>query len=393
MKALSVIDTLGIGGAEVSLLEIYRRFQATEVVVCQLYPGGELTAAYRAAGVRVIPLELSGKYAFREAVKRLGEVVRRERPDLLLTTLFRAGIVARWVSHRWGLPLIDGFVNDSYSPYRWQALDAMGRVKLCAVWGLDRLTVHRVTWFTAVSAAVRDSNCRTLRVPRERVTVIYRGRDPERYRPVDPARRSSERSALGVEGPGPLLLNVARLLPRKGQRELLQAMPQILSRHPEAVLLLVGEGDDRTILEARVERAGLTAHVHLLGSRQDVPELLGAADVFLFPSHYEGHGGALVEAMMAGLPIVATNTAIHRESVTEGETAYLVPVDAPESLADAVCALLDDPDGARRLGLQARQAAVQHFHIDRVAARHEALYREVALRGRGYRSRPAEAGS
>lgn len=378
MKILSVIDTLEIGGAEVSLLEIYRRFQDTEVVVCQLYPGDALAASYRAAGVRVVALGLTGKYAFRKAVRRLDEVVREERPDLLLATLFRAGVVTRWIARRTGLPLVDAFVNDSYSPHRWRTSSLSGKLKLLTVQLLDRATARRSTGFTAVSATVRDSNCRALNVPPERVTVIHRGRDPEVFQPLDDQHRDALRSDLGVEPHQPLLLNVARLLPRKGQAELVQAMPRILARQPSTVLLLAGEGEGRSRLEAQIREASLGEHVRLLGNRNDVPRLLAAADVFVFPSHYEGHAGALVEAMMAGRPIVATDTGVHRESVTDRETARLVPVGAPEALAGAVCEVLDDPELARRLGTGAREVAVDRFHIDHLAARHEALYREMA---------------
>lgn len=378
MKILSVLDTLEIGGTEVSLREIYRRFQATDVVVCHLYPGHRLAATYRAAGLQVISLDLAGKYSFRKAIRQLGEIVQREQPDLLLASLFRASIVCRVVARRCGRPLVDSFVNESYSPYRWQTLNATGKMKLLAVLALDRSTARWATWFTAVSEAVRDSNCRALRVPRERVSVIHRGRDPEVFHPLTAAERKEARNRLGIETSQLLLLNVARLLPRKGHRELLQAMQDIKQRRPDAVLLLAGDGDDRPRLEATIQTTGLAGHVHLLGRRTDIPELLGAADLFVFPSHYEGHAGSLLEAMMVGRPIVATDTATHRETVTDGETARLVPVQAPQALARAVCELLDDPERAQRLGAQARREALARFHVDHVAAQHEELYRQVA---------------
>lgn len=378
MKVLSVIDTLEVGGAEVSLLEIYRRFQETEVAICQLYPGTALRSSYEDAGIRILPLDLRGKYAFPSAIRRLEKVVQRERPDLLLATLFRAGIAARWVARRSGLPLVDSFVNDSYSRFRWRELNATGKLKLKAIQTLDRATARWPTWFTSVSVAVRDSNCRALGIPRERVTVIHRGRDPAAFPPVDDSQRTAVRRSLGVDAEQPVLLSVARLLPRKGQRELLQAMVQVCARRPNTRLLLAGEGEDRPVLESQVRSLGLTGHVRLLGNREDVAQLLGAADVFVFPSHYEGHGGALVEAMMAGRPIVATDTSIHRESVAQGDTALLVPVQDPAALAQAVGELLDQPDRARRLGERAREVALERFPIDRIARRHEALYRKVA---------------
>ena len=117
--------------------------------------------------------------------------------------------------------------------------------------------------------------------------------------------------------------------------------------------------------------------MHLLGTRDDVPALLRLADVFAFPSHYEGHGGALIEAMFAERPIVASDTAVHRESVTHGETARLVSLKDPAALAQGIEWMLDHPEEARQYGQRAREVAMERFHIDKIAAQHEAFYEKI----------------
>src|SRR5690606_24120798 len=121
------------------------------------------------------------------------------------------------------------------------------------------------------------------------------------------------------------LINVARLIPRKGQMELVRAMPEVLRRYPVAQLLFAGEGHSRATLAEAISAARLDAHVHLLGTVAAIPELLALSDIFVFASHFEGLPGALIEAMLAGKPIVAVDTPVHRELVAHGQTGWLIP--------------------------------------------------------------------
>lgn len=383
MKVLALIDSLEVGGAETSLAAIFERFDETEVVVCHLYPGDRLRQRFEAAGARVVSLDLAGRYAFRAAVRRVADLVEAERPDLLLSVLYRSGLVARWTARRTGLPLIDSFVNDSYAPIRYGGLSPIRRAKLLAVQIIDRLTARWATHFVAVSEHVARTNRRALGVPAERTTVIHRGRDPELYRPASPERRTALRGDLGLGEDERVILNIARLLDRKGQHELISAMPEIVRAQPRARLLIAGEGPERAALERAVADLGLDSRVTLLGTRQDVPDLLAVADVFVTPSHYEGHGGSLIEAMLAGLPIVATDTPPHRESMEPGVTGLAVPLRDPAALAAAIVSLLDDPERAREMSAAAREAARARFDVAEIARRHEALYRRVVAPSAG----------
>lgn len=377
MKALLLIDTLEVGGAEKSLCAIARRLERFEAVVAHLYPGETLKREYEAAGLRVHSLETPGKYSFRVAAKNLVRLIENERPDLIHATLFRAGIVARMVAPRLGIPLIDSFVNDSYSRLRWNRLTAAGKLKLGGVWAVDRASARRVDRFVAVSETVKTASCRALGIPEAKVTVIYRGRDPEKFLEPSAAERSTVRGSVGARAGDRLILNVARLLPRKGQAELIRAMPAILRSHPDAHLLIAGDGPFRAELQARVAELGLEERVRLVGTRSDVEALMAAVEVCVFPSHFEGHGGALIEAMFSGKAIVAADTAVHRESIRDGLSGRLVPVESAEGIARAVSGLLSDPAEGRRMGDEARRTALARFEIGRIAREHDALYDSV----------------
>jgi glycosyltransferase involved in cell wall biosynthesis len=216
----------------------------------------------------------------------------------------------------------------------------------------------------AISEAVRDDPIRGAGWNRSRIDVVLRGQELDRLR-----ERAAEPVSPPLDAPGsPVLLCVGRLAEQKGHRFLLEAMTAILADHPEARLLLAGEGHLRPTLQAQ---AG--DRVSFLGVREDVPALIARADLFVFPSLWEGQGNALLEAMAVGAPIVATDIPSTRETVTDGEHALLVPPGAAAALAGAVNRLLADPALARRLADAARVRA-QDYDIERTTRDLEAVY-------------------
>lgn len=373
-KVLFLIDTLEVGGAERSLLDILRRFKRIQPVICHLYRGSSLKSKFVQAGIPVVSLDLSGPYNLLRATAEVAAVVAREKPDLIHSTLFRADVVARLVARRTGLPLVSSFVNDSYSPSRIRRMSARQRLKLWVVQVVDAVTSRWVDGFVANSEAVRRSNAAALRVPLFRVTTIPRGREVGAFRLGSALEVAAVRQELGLRRDAPVLLNVARLLDRKGQEELIYAFARVVESVPTARLLIAGDGPHRPVLEELIRRHSLVDAVHLLGTRSDVPTLLQAADLFVFPSHYEGIPGALLEAMLAARPIVASDIPVHRESLDDGVTGLLFRVGSADSLAEAILAMLQDPSKARTMGNAAREVASVRYDIELIARRYEDYY-------------------
>lgn len=378
MKVLFLIETLGVGGAEMSLLQILSRLRIARPLMCHIYQGDELKRAYESAGIAVVSLNLPPKYRFLRAVRMVEELILRDRPDLIHTTLFRAEMVGRIVGKRLGIPVICSFVSECYADIRWQSLTPLGRVKLKMVQLLDRFTARWASHFIANSQAVKDSEARSLRIPRDKVTVIHRGRDPDLF-----AISWSEHQAyclrreLHIAEDAPVVLNVGRLLDSKGQTELIEAFRRVAARVPGAVLLIAGEGPERERLDHKIQSTGQCRNVRLLGLRDDVPQLLALASVFAFPSYYEGHPGSVVEAMFAGKPVVLSDIPVHRETVTAGDSGLLVPVRNPWLLADAILWALLNPEAATVMGRRAQQSAMLRFHINSTAQAHEQLYQRI----------------
>ena len=188
---------------------------------------------------------------------------------------------------------------------------------------------------------------------------------------VPAARRDRDR---------PILVTVGRLKAPKDYLTLVRSLA--LLRPGSADALIVGEGPDRSELEAEIRQLGIGERVHLLGERRDVPELLADADVFVLSSASEGMPVSVLEAMAAGLPVVGSRVGGVPELVVDGETGLLVEPGDPDELAAAIGRLLADRELRRRLGDAGRERAQRHFGLDSFRRAHVELYsRELARRG------------
>jgi glycosyltransferase involved in cell wall biosynthesis len=189
--------------------------------------------------------------------------------------------------------------------------------------------------------------------------------------------RTEARRVLGLTPNQPAVITVGRLMVQKGQKFLVQAVPVLLRTFPNLALVILGHGYLHDELRELADRLGVGQHVLLPGHRTDARLLLDAADVFVLPSRQEALPLALLEAMDAALPIVATQVMGISDVVVPGETGLLVPRDDPESLAQAITELLGDPDSAERLGDAARSRYLQSYTSQRMSTETLSLYRRL----------------
>ena len=237
-------------------------------------------------------------------------------------------------------------------------------------------------------------------VPRQRVVWIGNGVDTARFAAAaTPEARARARATLGLAPEARVVGFVGRLVREKGVLELLAAFARVRQGIPDARLLLVGDtlGSDRdrgtvAALRGLLEGHGLHGAVLFAGFREEVAEALAAMDVFALPSHREGMPRTILEAMAAGLPVVATAIRGCREEVVAGVTGELVPVGDAAVLADALARLLRDPALARRLGAAGRARARAEFDEGLVLERQVAAYRRL-LAERAGRATPAAVGA
>lgn len=322
-------------------------------------------------------------------------LVRRLRPDLIHATLHEAGLVARLVGPPYRVPVVESLVNISHERIRVLDSPAVRPWKLRAHALVDRITAPRVTRFHAISEVVAASWSRVVGIDPADIEIIPRGVNVERLDGLaarGPGREELHR-ALDLPRGARLVLAVGRQEPQKGHRYLLEALPGILEAAPSTVLLLAGrEGSLTPLLRSLVRQAGLAPHVRLLGRRDDVPALMRASDVFVFPSLFEGFGVALLEALASGMAVVTVDRAPMSELVEPDRTGLLVPPADVGALREGITRLLRDRDLAARLGAAARHQVCERYSSGRAAARLEELYAAV-LRGPGSGDPPRPGGS
>lgn len=371
-KVLYIIDTLETGGAETSILEIASRLKSWKPIVICIYSGESLKSRFEDAGIKVYSLNLKGKYEILQGKKQIIKIVKRENPDLIHATLFRAEQFSRWIGPKLRIPVLNSFVNDSYSPERYSLLSTKQKFVLDWYKLLDRFTARRVNQFMSITKAIIPNNSEALKIDSNKVQVIYRGRDFEKLKnKIDFQKIQSYKKLYSG---GPVILTVSRLLQRKGYLEAIQAMKKVLDYKPDVQYLVAGEGYDRGKFEELIQEYNLEKNIFLLGNRDDVPSLLHFCDIFLFPSHYEGQGGALVEAMLMGKPIIASNIDVIAESVEHNSSALLFKTKDVPDLTEKILWALDHPVEMANFGAKAKIEAEKRFNIESIAENHEKLY-------------------
>jgi glycosyltransferase involved in cell wall biosynthesis len=243
----------------------------------------------------------------------------------------------------------------------------MGQESQWRYW-LNRFTHPLADRVTCVSQQVADFVAREVGIPSEETVVIPNGVDLHRFDRL-PAKQEVRRT-LGLPNDELLVGTVTRLNPVKRLDVLLRAVAALEGVHT----VIVGDGPERRQLEAMADQLGLADRVHLVGHQQDVRPWLAALGVFVLSSDWEGMSNALLEAMAAGLPIVATAVGGVPEVVVDDATGLLVPPGDPNALAEAITRLLRDPDLRRTMGQAGRARVVQHFSIDETVRLTEELY-------------------
>lgn len=379
VRVLHVIDTLGRGGGaehalRLQLPELASRGVESEVV-CLRTKEGPLADWVRTEGTPVTALNASSK---RAQVRALRRVIRTLQPDLIHATLYESYITSRLAGTGTHVAQLNSLVNTAYAKVRVERLGADPR-KRRIVLALDRATVRLVDHFHVLTEAVATEARMVLRVPSSRITVIPRGRSVEVTGEDAAARRARVRASLDVAGDDTVFINVARQDAQKGQVPLVRAFAAVQKQQPNTVLLIVGnEGTETSEIIRTVSEAGVGGRVRVLGYRTDVADLLAAADVFVFPSYFEGLGSALIEAMAVSLPIVASDIPPIHEVLDQGRVGRLVPPGEVAPLAEAMLELARDSGLRAALGAEGARRFLQSYELSSVVDRTLEMYKKVA---------------
>jgi len=359
-----LITELDRGGAQMALYRLLAhgdngRFQPH--VIC-LYNGDKVVAwQIRQLGIPVTDLGMNAPWRL-DALWRLYRIMRRERPSILHTWMFHANIPGRILGRLAGIPVI---ISSE------RTMGQEGRARRL----LNRLSGRLPDRIICVSQQVADFAAQEIGLPPAQLTVIRNGIDMDQF--TDLPDQQLARAAFGLPTQGRIMAAIGRPRPVKGFSYLLEAFAQIAADQPDLYLLFVGDGPDKRPLQAAAQQLPGANGVIFLGDQQGIPRLLAALDLLVLPSLWEGLPNIVLEAMAAGLPVVATAVGGTPELVIDGETGLLVPPHDPAALAQAILTLLRDPDLARRLGENGRQRVANQFTIQQMVQQTEALYQQL----------------
>jgi glycosyltransferase involved in cell wall biosynthesis len=289
------------------------------------------------------------------AVNRLAEFLKKEQISILHAHDFKANFYALAARRKFPLPLVT-------------TLHLWNRNNLVTAFYefLDALLVRRFDRIIGVSPAIVEE-AKRWHIPEAKLRVILNGIDIARFKQLPP-RPVNGKLVIG---------SIGRLVAQKGYPIFLQMAAQILQRHPQIHFLLVGDGPVREELEAEAKKLGIAEKVTFAGQRDPVETAYGEMDIFVSSSLSEGLPIALLEAMAARLPVVATRVGAVPEVIEDNISGLLVESENLQALVDAVESLLDDPAKKQALAEGGFRRAQEHFSAENMARQTEAVYREI----------------
>lgn len=380
IRILFVIGTLDIGGSEKQLVQIATRLDRRRFApaVCCLSKAGPLTRELTDAGIPVTVIGLNGisherGLRFLRALARLPRDllrllwhVRAYRPTILHGVLFHAYVLGALAGMLTRVPVVIasrrslGLFKNQRPHYRFA----------------ERFANRWTDLVIANSEAVRHDALSSEGLQPQDVVVIHNGLD------VDPYLQSwgpELRQVLGLDA-GPVVIVVANFMHYKGHSYFLKAWADVCRKIENATALLVGDGPLRGACEAEARDLGVDDRVRFLGTREDVPALLAVADLLVHPSLEEGFSNAVLEAMAAARPVVATHVGGNAEAIQDGETGFLVPARDVVALSTAMLQVLQRSDMGRSLGDAGRRRVQEHFQLPAMIQQYESIYLDLLER-------------
>lgn len=364
-----IIDALGMGGAE-RLMEPYLKYLNKDQFLLRVCTLQEKEGNPMANHIRKldIPVDMVPIRRLRDpkAIPVLVRYLRRHEVDIVHTQLefsnTLATLAARWQSiptictlHTFDRPVVG-------SKSFW-------RIRLMW-WVLD----HYCQRIIAVSEGLRQYYLHQAGFAPDKIVTLYNGINVENFANTTPNTRQALRSHWQIHEDTQLILTIAVLRPPKGIQHMLAALPLILAEQPNTRYIIVGDGEHKQALEALVSELNISDNVIFAGMRQDIPQILAAADLFVLPTLDDALPTVLIEAMAAQKPIVASEVGGVPELVEDGRNGLLVTPANPEALAAACLKLMNNQVLAKTMGIEGGNIAQDKFDIQKQVAALSEIY-------------------
>lgn len=362
MKIIFVIDSLANSGTERSLLEIISNFSTnTQAILIYLQQPHLLRNDFNTAGIKTIWLNENKKQNFISDLFLLYKIIKSEQPDYVVSSLYKSNILSRLACLFTNTKLIGTFVSDSYSKLRFTNYSLKQKIGFFIIKQFDKATATIPIAYISNSQSVKISNCKHLQIPKSKVKVIYRGRNTEQIvewkEPIDNSKF--------------IFIIITRVLKTKGFNELIDAFAIVKKTEPNIILEIYGDGNYTENIKQLATQLDVGNSIHFKGNQLDAWQYLYQANCFIFPSWYEGLSGALIEAAIAGIPIIASNIPMNVEVIKCSKNSFLHSVKNIESIADCMQKVIENYPTLVEQKTISRQEAVNKFDIVKIAKKYE----------------------
>jgi glycosyltransferase involved in cell wall biosynthesis len=371
MKVLFLITRAELGGAQTHVVDLLRGLRSEMDLEVGTGERGYLTETAGQLGIpcHIVPDLVQPMRPWQDlrALRNCVRLIRGVRPDIVHTHTSKAGVIGRLAARLAGVPAI--FTAHTWcfaegTSWKWKAIGIP----------LERLAARCSARILTVSDSNRELALRHRIAGAAKFATVHNGIEDSPRRlgmeePLPTGHGSEWRTAAA-----PRIIMVARFSPQKAQALLLDAVRDIEAPFE---LLFVGDGPDRSALEQRAAEMGLQHRVKFLGQRLDIPELLASSDIFALATNWEGFPIGILEAMRAGLPVVASNVNGVGEAVSDGVTGYLVPAADSNAFRNRLVQLLTDVNLRRNMGAAGRLRFEKEFTADVMLRKTASIYREL----------------
>jgi len=361
INMLQMVNGFAVGGGEIKLLELIKNLNPEKynITICSVGQGGPLQSEFESLGHPVYVFEKKFSFDF-SLVTRVSKLMKEKQIDLVQTTLFYADVIGAYAAWLANVPIVISWEAVSH-PYKMRHLLSY------------KLAKRKMDVVVGVSDAIRNQVIEERGVEQEKAVTIHYGIDLQKYYLSNKLKRAD----ISVAKNDLVLGTVARYTDQKGHKYLISAAPDIIKTFPNVHFVFVGDGPNRSDMEAQIKQLGLQNHFHLLGFRTDVVDLLNLFDVFVLPSLYEGLPNVVLEAMACHKPVIATGVDGTVEAVEDGITGYIVPPKNPAALAEKINHLLSLNGKIETMGKASRNRVENHFSLEKQIQEFENLYERL----------------